>query len=53
MSPLDEMNNQPAETDKGKTKKDTKRPIKVAKNKKYIIPRQRPGNGSASLTSSI
>lgn len=34
MSPLDEMNNQPAETDKGKTKKDTKRPIKVAKNKK-------------------
>lgn len=32
MSPLDEMNNQPAETEKVKTKKDTRRPTKVAKN---------------------
>lgn len=34
VSPLDEMNRQPAETDKGKSKKDAKKPVKVAKNAK-------------------
>ena len=33
LSPLDEMNKQPAETDKDKPKKDSKKPVKVAKNK--------------------
>jgi len=33
MSPLDEMNRQPAESDKEKTKKDSKKPVKVAKSK--------------------
>lgn len=34
ISPLDEMNKMPAETDKGKSKKDAKKPVKVAKNSK-------------------
>lgn len=34
LSPLDEMNKQPAEPDKETPKKDTKKPAKVAKNKR-------------------
>lgn len=34
LSPLDEMNRQPTQPEKGKAKKDTKKPVKVAKNVK-------------------